>query len=108
MRLHAFDPSIVPQCLPKHFRHDSEGPVKHSKTLDYINATKQKQIRICQFIEARGRFVGDRACTSGQSSGRRVQEFCLGIKGGGGTPPSLIAIQFVRVCMYDRGLSFLM
>lgn len=104
--MHAFDPGTVPQCLPKPFRNDSEGPVKLGKALDYINTTKQRQIRICQFIEARGKLVGDRARTVGQSSGvRKVQEFWL--RREGGTPHSLIAVQFVRICMIGA-LSFLM
>lgn len=63
MRMHAVDAGTVPQCLPKLFRNDSEGPVKLRKALDYIDATNQKQIRLCQLIEARGKFVGDRAGT---------------------------------------------
>lgn len=97
--MHAFDPGIVPQCLPEPFWHDSaEGTVKHRKALNYINSSKQKQIRICQFIEARGKFVSDRTGAVGQSpGGRKVQEFWL--RGRGETPHSLIDVQFVRVCM---------
>lgn len=76
--MHAFDPGTIPQCLPQYFRNDSEGPVKLRKALDNINATKQKQIRICKYIEARSKFIGDRARAAGQSPGeRKVQEFCL-------------------------------